>query len=139
MRPFDLGFVWDPDFPPEVAAALRGAELEKLAGVILPRWVEHVRIRWYPNLEAVAECTVQDDYRYVVLRFSPTFLEEPHRRNLIVHELAHSLNVPIASTLRNALKHVEGKAAQEILDEVVTRKVEECTCDLADLICRLLK
>lgn len=139
IRAFELSIVWDADFPVEVRFLLGELGLEHLAATLLPRWVEEVRIRWYPDLEAVAECTVQEDYRGLVLRFSPKVLEQPDRRRLIVHELMHAYNVPIAVTLRNALKHVEGKAAQDVLDELVTKKVEESTCDLADLICRLLE
>lgn len=107
---------------------------------ILPDWCRELAIRELPNNDSVAMFTAEPQYRRATLSVAQIVLAESNIEKVIVHEFCHAYTTPCGIPGKEYIKaHKEEGPDLETAWNRINDAVEGCTCDLQDLIMRLVK
>ena len=116
--------------------------LEELARYA-PSWCHEIEVAWYPGLEALAEISIQQEYRKAFLRIGAgTFNREDRIDALLCHEFAHLFTLPMKKVAMRFAEHVfpDGPTpGTKIYDEWVGECCEGATEDLSIVFQELLR
>lgn len=133
----------DPFIPAELHDGIDRLVMENLD--ILPAWILDLYVMWDTDQApgCSAAITPRVDYRRATLKIGPKWAEnvESYRRNVIIHEFLHAHAWPLHAVGCDAVDHIrESNAAlADRYQENMREANEQITCDLTELIIRLLK
>lgn len=132
-------------FVDDWADALKGRiapTLEKLARYA-PSWCREIEVQWCPGLDALAEISIQEQYRRAFLRIGAgLFNAEPRIDALLCHEFAHLFTLPMKKVAQRFSEHVfpDGPTpGTKIYDEWVNDCCEGATEDLSLVFLELIR
>lgn len=104
----EFSFQYDVDFPDSVRDVVE--PLLENAKWLFPLWMQKAILTWNPKQDgAMAEITLQKDYRWCRIVIFPDLLSVPYdvQQESVLHEIIHCYNVPLK------------KVACDILDECI--------------------
>lgn len=139
------------EIPPELQSTL--TTLIERYEMLLPSWVQHLNIAYYnsppeDSPRAVAQTTVDYEYRTVYLDFFPGFFanHDDKRSEFIRHEMIHATWNPLYNYARDTFKKLfesDALKANLMLKDLILDQLrmhnESATTDMENILGRLVE